>query len=82
MIKKITTIGVVVGLFAALAFPVLAHPGDPDYNFAVFNARGGDCETIQWFLLEQVHDASGNTYASQAEACLSGGPIFWSGSAH
>ena len=73
-------------LTALLPMGALAHPGEPDYNFAKLEAFAGDCSQIRWFVAEQVHDASGNTYADQGAACASwqqgGSAVYWSGSAH
>ena len=82
MFKKLATIGAAAAIFAASALPALAHPGDPDYNFAQWRGQGIDCTTTRWFVSEPVHDGAGNTYGSQAEACFSGGAVFWSGPAH
>lgn len=82
MIKKLATIGAAAAILALSAMPAFAHPGEPDYNFAQWLGQGIDCRNVRWFVLEPVHDASGNTYESQVVACYSGGAVFWSGPAH
>ncbi len=81
-------VGGSTALFLLATIPpgvALAHPGEPDLNFAKLYASGFACDNVRG-ITNQVHDARGNTYAYAGDACanyLDGGvPVYWWGPGH